>query len=435
MTYMARKTITEDVFKQMKNDYENGSTIDDIVEKYQFKKNTIKLHFNKHGIYFTNTRKFTEKEINSIIIDYQNGMKPFELAKKYDRDSATIIGKLQSIGVYEFSSHRFTDEEIDFLKVYYPLGDWKSINERLPNVSRQSIHTKMSSLGISMDSHYWSNEEEKILIDNYEFMYGNINELIDLFNGKYTYKSIISKAGKLGLKTREFWSDKEIQILIANYSNKTLDEMLELLPSRNRNTIISKAGSLNLTNKIKLDYQYSEDDKIFIINNYNNMSDREIAEKLNRNTHNISDFRYKYNLLKTYEKSSYEDIADFIRKNNSNWKKDSMKQCNYKCILSGKRFDEIHHIYGFNFILAETFDTLEINIKEDINDYSREELMEILDCFRNIQSIYHLGVCLTKELHCLFHKIYGYGNNSEWQWNDFVKNYKEGKYNNFLNVT
>ena len=63
---MARNTITEDIFQQMKADYTNGYTIDNIVEKYGFKKNTIKLHFNKHGIYFTNARKFTKKEINSI---------------------------------------------------------------------------------------------------------------------------------------------------------------------------------------------------------------------------------------------------------------------------------------------------------------------------------------------------------------------------------
>lgn len=431
---MARKTITEDIFQQMKNDYNNGHTIDDIVEKYEFKKNTIILHFNKRGIYFSNAKRFTKEELNAIIFDYQNGMKPFELAKKYNRNSATLIAKLQSIGVYKFATHRFTDDEINLLKTYYPVGDWDMISMYMPNVSKQSIHTKMSELGISMTSHYWSTEDEQLLINHYETMYGHVDDLISLFYGKYTYKSIVSKARKLGLKTRELWSEKEIEILKTNYSLKTLDEMLLLLPNRNRNTIISKARSLNLTNKVKLDCQFSDFESSFIIDNYNCMTDREIAIKLGRKIYNISDFRYKNGLLKTYEQSSYEDLADFIRRNNTNWKKESMKNCNYHCVLSNKRFDEIHHIYGFNLILSETLEKLEVTLKEDINDYSKEELMSILNCFRDIQSTYPLGVCLTKEIHSLFHSVYGYGNNNQEQWNEFISNYKQGKYNEILNV-
>ena len=49
----------------------------------------------------------------------------------------------------------------------------------------------------------------------------------------------------------------------------------------------------------------------------------------------------------------------------------------------------------------------------------------ILSTFRKIQSNYPLGVCLTKEIHKKFHEVYGYGNNTEEQWNDFVKNYNK----------
>ena len=117
-------------------------------------------------------------------------------------------------------------------------------------------------------------------------------------------------------------------------------------------------------------------------------------------------------------------IVNFIRRNNSDWKKNSMVDCGYKCVLSGERFDEIHHLYGFNLILEETFETMQINIKSDINDYTHDEMMDILKCFREIQSKYPLGVCLTKEIHNLFHSQYGYGNNTIEQWNEFVNNYK-----------
>ena len=279
---MARKIVTEDIFKQMKNDYDNGYTIDDIAQKYRFKKNTIQLHFNKHGIYLTNARRFTKTEVDSIVFDYQNGLKPFELANKYHRNSCTIISKLKSIGVYNFSTHRFTKEEIEILKTYYPTGDWSTIFQYMPNVSKQAIYTKMSELGISMTSYFWSVEDENLLIENYDSMYGHVNELCDLFDGRYTYKSIISKANKLGLKTRALWSDDEIEILKSNYAIKTLDELLILLPNRNRNTIIAKAGTLNLVNKVKLDYKFSDEEKSFIVDNYNSMTDKEIAMKLNK---------------------------------------------------------------------------------------------------------------------------------------------------------
>lgn len=98
-----------------------------------------------------------------------------------------------------------------------------------------------------------------------------------------------------------------------------------------------------------------------------------------------------------------------------------MKNCNYKCVITGERFDDIHHLYGLNLILNEALDELGIDVKTDINDYTQEELDNILFTFRKIQSKYPLGICLTKEIHKKFHEIYGFGNNTEAQWNEFKK--------------
>lgn len=95
----------------------------------------------------------------------------------------------------------------------------------------------------------------------------------------------------------------------------------------------------------------------------------------------------------------------------------------YKCVLTGNRFDDIHHIYGLNLILNEVLDILDIDVKSTMNDYTEDELSSILNMFRIKQAEYPLGVCLCKEVHMLFHNKYGYGNNTEEQWEEFVKNF------------
>lgn len=400
------------------------------------KSKQFKKHFRKLGLIITkgNARKFLKDELENIIKDYQNGMKPCELSKKYNRRSGTLIGKLKDIGIYKDTTYRFTKEDIDFLKKHYSIGDWKSINKRFPNHTKQSIYKKMSSLNIYISNHCWTKEDENILRDKYPSMFGNIKEIVSLFDYKYTYSAITSKARKMGLKTREFWNKEELDILNSKYGECTINEMMIYLPNRNRNTIIAKALSLGLSNKLILETRFSESEKRFVLDNYNNMTDREIAEILKRSDTAINNYRCRNGLLKTHEKSSYKDLSEYIRTNNLKWKKESIKHCKYRCVLTNKRFDDIHHTYSLNLILNEVLKALSIKLKSDIGDYSSEELRNILNVFRIKQSEYPLGVCLSKDIHVLFHNKYGYGNNTPEQWNEFVKDFKGGKYNNELNV-
>ena len=77
-----------------------------------------------------------------------------------------------------------------------------------------------------------------------------------------------------------------------------------------------------------------------------------------------------------------------------------------------------------NLILNETLEYLQIEIKEKFEDYSEEELDDIVKTFLEKQNNYPLGVCLKKDIHKQFHDKYGYGNNTIEQWNEFVDSYK-----------
>lgn len=405
-------------------------SLKELSEKYNFKEGTISIHFNKRGFNFSKAKKFTDDELSNIILDYQNGMRPYELEDKYKRDSATIIGKLKDVGVYKNSLHHFSDEEIEFLKKYYPIGDWDSIFKFMPNVSRESIHAKMSKLGIKSSYCRWKEEDIVILKEKYESMYGEIKQFIDLFDGRYSYSAICSKAEKLGLKSRQYWSDEEIEILKNNYSFKPLDEVVLLLPNRNRHGIIAKAIALNLKNYCK----YKDYEIKYIFDNWTVMSDKEMATNLSKSLTGLINKRCSLGLLRTKEHSCYKNIYDFLRKNNSFWKEESMKHCKYRCVLTNNRFDDIHHIYSFNLIISEVIEALNLDLTKSIDDFSKEELQQILEFFRHIQNKYPLGVCLSKDIHILFHNLYGYGNTTVFEWNEFVFNYKNNKYNHLINV-
>ena len=61
-------------------------------------------------------------------------------------------------------------------------------------------------------------------------------------------------------------------------------------------------------------------------------------------------------------------------------------------------------------------------------DYKRKtirciELDKIFNTFYSLQESYKNYICLTESVHKQFHAIYGYGNNTEEQWNEFVNKY------------
>lgn len=260
----------------------------------------------------------------------------------------------------------------------------------------------------------WNAEEIEKLKEIYQK--GNLSLLAQIFPNR-SYSSCVTKAYKLGLKSRDYWSEEELTILKDNYSKCTIEEMIILLPKRNRKTIEQRACELKLRNVCK----FQEWESQYIRDNYKTMTDREIGIVLNRSWHSILDKRLSMNLIKEHPRTCYEDIYDYIRRNNTEWKIASMKNCHYKCIITGERFDEIHHLYGFNKIVDETLDFLHIDKNLVISDMDDNILSLILKTFREIQSKYPLGVCLRKDIHIKFHSMYGYGNNTIEQWNEFIK--------------
>jgi len=60
-------------------------------------------------------------------------------------------------------------------------------------------------------------------------------------------------------------------------------------------------------------------------------------------------------------------------------------------------------------------------VKPRVEDFTREELKKLSDECLEIHYRYSLGVCLTDEIHNLFHAIYGYGDNTPEQFEEFKR--------------
>ena len=111
------------------------------------------------------------------------------------------------------------------------------------------------------------------------------------------------------------------------------------------------------------------------------------------------------------------------------WKMNVREINNYTCCVTGRKSNiVVHHCRSFNLLFQETIDNLGFEIKDKFSEYNDEELELFVENFLDLQEYYGEYVCITEDIHKLFHKYYGYGDNTMSQWIEFVDNYNNGVY-------
>lgn len=268
----------------------------------------------------------------------------------------------------------------------------------------------------------WSHED----IEKLKKYYGKLpkRELLKIISDKWDYDAIRRKAQYLGLTTSRNWTEDEIKILKENYSKCMMKELLILLPNRTNLSITEKAKEYKLVSYFILSQRYTDEEDLFIKNNYLIMDNEELAEKLHRTVSGISQHMYKLGLSRPLEKHNYGNLNRYMMTKLTVWKNNVKKEANYICQLSNKKSNIIvHHIYGFNLLMAETIDILNFPIYTDLNLYSQDELDLFIKTFLDLQEYYGQYICITETIHKQFHSLYGYGDNTKEQWDDFVDKY------------
>lgn len=125
-------------------------------------------------------------------------------------------------------------------------------------------------------------------------------------------------------------------------------------------------------------------------------------------------------------------ISTALRENIYEWKRESMQYCNYKCILTGGEFDNIHHLIPFSGIIKEALNILNLEIKGNLGEYKEEDRESLILKVQELHRRYGVGVCIHREVHKLFHDTFSYTSFNREDFQKFIKNYFNGDYDDKL---
>lgn len=268
----------------------------------------------------------------------------------------------------------------------------------------------------------WSDEDKQILKENYGKM--PYKEIAKLLSRDIEPHSIHRMSRELGLtENYGYWSEEEIDILIENYSQKPMIEVMSLLPNRSRTSILGQARMQNLKSYFYLNRIYTDDEIKYLKENYAIKSYEEMSFDLGRTISAIKQRMTMLGLRKPTEIANYKNLYNYVRQRIVPWRNSVRERNDYICAVTGKRSNIIvHHIRSFNLLLEECIEMLDFPLYDDFATYTQEQLDEFVKSFLELQEHYGDYICITEDVHNKFHNIYGCGDNTREQWEEFIKN-------------
>jgi hypothetical protein len=272
---------------------------------------------------------------------------------------------------------------------------------------------------------WWTKEDEELF--NKIYAHYTNEEIIKLFFPNETSKSLMDKAYRMG------------KINKTDETAKRADRQGGLKTSGEKHFNFGK----QISNEIKEKISISKTGKYLGENSwfYGKKQSIEQRTKISKYRKQIGLWNGKKNprhlkpLSGKYNgrwsggiKELYYDLRDHIQE----WRKSSMEECNYKCFLTGKEFDNVHHLYSFKNIVYEIFKELQLPMLQTIGEYSEEDRNNIYELLNNKHKYYGKGRCLCKTIHKLFHDTYNYTNNTPEQFKEFEQRYHKFEFDDLL---
>jgi len=234
-------------------------------------------------------RKWSESEEQFIRDNYME-MSDSELADKLDRTKNAIRNRRnKELDLKRPQSHNgkfnqgihWNQEKVDFLKENYHDMTGHQIAEKL-NCSSNGVRDKASKLGL-VKNHNWTDYE--ILFINKVHHNGSnwtIQKIADYLDLTFDQVNNAIKTNDLSYEKQRNFSEDELSFLKNNYEDLTDSEIAEKL-DRDPSFITDKRLGLGLE---KTPF-WSDEEVDFIKNNWEDLSDSEIAEELDRGWHGV----------------------------------------------------------------------------------------------------------------------------------------------------
>lgn len=256
------------------------------------------------------------------------------------------------------------------------------------------------------------------------------------------------------------WTKEEIMLLKENYANYMNAELIELFfPTRTVRSIESQASILCCSGKSKETIERQHKFQSEILKSYGNTFERtqEWKNKISKSNKEYYKTHNGVNLGKTFSKKHCQNISKAkkmagnwkgfdnprhknplngaangrwkggiidtyreLRSDTKDWQQESMKFCNYHCIITNGEFDNIHHTTPFRKIVDACFYDTKLEVKEKVCDYLENDFSLLRNRLKELHIYYGFGACICKKVHKLFHDNYGYINFTPYDFLDFI---------------
>lgn len=138
---------------------------------------------------------------------------------------------------------------------------------------------------------------------------------------------------------------------------------------------------------------------------------------------------------KMHYKGGITPIAQYLRSLEVviKWRDNCQYEVNYTCELSLKYGGvNVHHLKAFSIIVKEAHDLHNIEIKPLVKDYTDEELKLLEEYVASWHKDNSNGIVLREDVHKLFHSLYGKGENTPEQFEEFRERYMAGEFKEIL---